>query len=117
VKVDVSNAVKAFAADVTITRRAAPTFVLGRKVDGAETTLVIKGVVYPLSGRDYDVMPEGLVDKAEFKLVTTETVYTADGAADRLPDLISWNGRSYVAHALGEWTQHGGFQELVLVLE
>lgn len=93
-------------ASYTVTRTAESTLLLGRRVDGAVTSVSLVAVVQPVTGREIQILPE-LQHGEETKVIYTLTqLYTREPGFE--PDSISVDGESYDVTRVDKFTQLSG---------
>lgn len=105
---DLSDVIEALATgDYTVTRSAATTFSQGRRVAGASSTFEVRAVVYPVTGRALDRLPEGLRSHETIAVVTQTELRSLD--ATKEPDLVTYQGAQYQVAILERWKPSGNF--------
>lgn len=80
--------------NITVTSRAAGSYVAGDWVDGAETSRTIKAVLQPLSARELQQLPEAWRTRARWKLYSAARLKTVDVYAETQADFVSWSDPS-----------------------
>ena len=80
----------------------------GKFVEGATTETAVQLVTAPISGRDRQVLPEGLRSLNVRKFWLREAV-TAVVEGEQAGDVIRYDGADYRAVMVEDW---GGFQEV-----
>ncbi len=87
--------------DVTIIRRAPGSRgVDGIWQEGAESTLIVKGSIQPLSGKELRQLTEGRRMGGRLKLYTKAELKTVNQDTAQNADLIEYNGRRYLVEDL-----------------
>lgn len=102
----------------TVTRvSAATTFVKGRPVAPTTTTLEIRGVYQPMSGRERMLVPENIRDRelAKFYVSDSNLLETVDVVGKERADRIAIGSFNYVVHSEFDWVAMGGYKKYVLV--
>ena len=91
-----------------MTRRAATTYPLGIRTDGAETVSTIKASIQALTGKALERLPEGQRARATHVCYTHPgtPLQTVDLTAKTPPDLIEYLGQTYEVIVAEDWTQH-----------
>ncbi len=100
---------------MTFTRHAAGTrdATSGLYVPGSTSTLSAQVSLQPLSMREVQLLPEGIRQKAAWKLYTGTALQIADPTANALADQFTKNGKVYEITSLGEWDTHGDYNKYV----
>ncbi len=113
---DAADLIASFASgDYTVTRRAKATYVQGRTVPGATSTLTINASVQSSEGRDLLRLPEGR------RSVDTQVVYTVTQllvGAQNAPyesDLISIDGGTWEVQHCEKWVADTYYRALIQV--
>ena len=105
---DLSDAVLMLASGTyTVTRRGSTTLVNGRRTAPSTSTLSVRALAYPMSGRDKLSLPEGLRTRETMAVVTVEELQTAEGSVE--PDLISIDGDTFEVQKVERWDKLGKF--------
>lgn len=92
----------------TVTRTAAPTVVDGYAVAGASSTFQVVAVVVPLSGRDLQSLPEGLLATDSRKVITATQL--------RPTDVVTIDSEPWAVYGIdGPYTLRGGTHYNALV--
>lgn len=91
-------------------RRAAGSFTAGRYAQGAESNVNITGSMQPLSARDIERLPDGIRERAEFKLFTISTLQTGEMA-----DRTTYNTIVYEIQSVKDWKAQGNYNVYVMV--
>lgn len=94
-----------------ITRPGPTTYTNGRRNAPSSTTFEVRGVVYPISGRALDRLPEGLRTHEAIALVTQTELRTASATGEA--DLVTYAGTSYQVQAVDRWRPSGNFYRAV----
>lgn len=95
------------ATTLTVTRRAAGSYVAGVWTPGATSTLTVEGSLQPMTGRELLLLPEGERTRARWKLYTETELRTADETTTTEADRVSWNGRSLVVVRVQDYSHVG----------
>lgn len=93
----------------TVERAAAGSRVNGRWVDGAASTLTLRGSWQPMSSREREQLPEGYRTKHVAKLYTDcdqPLLTCVDLATATRQDVILRDGRRYEVIAVADWSDH-----------
>ncbi len=93
--INAANLISRFSEAITITRKAAGTYVNGVYVDGAVSTISAIGSIQPLSGREQLSLMELQHAKEIYKLYTSTEVFTVDEGTGKKADLVSFRGKVY----------------------
>lgn len=91
-----------FATTYVVKRKAAGTFTNGRWVEGAETTITIKGDLQTLAQEEMQELPEGRSFNQTFKLYTESLLNTVsdENSTPKInPDIVLINNDRYEAIA------------------
>jgi hypothetical protein len=97
----------------TVTRKAAPSLVKGKRVAGTTSALTIEALVHPVAGRELQRLPEGLRSRevisifSKTELRTVQVVAGAETACEA--DSIRYQGRDYEIQVVEPWDETGGF--------
>lgn len=105
---DLGDAVDALATGIyLVTRAGATTYTQGRPVAAASSSLEIRAMVYPVTGRTLDRLPEGLRTHETIAVVTRTELKSLQ--ATKTPDLVTYKGAQYQVAMLEDWKASGGF--------
>lgn len=105
---DLSDVIESLATgDYTVTRFAATTFTQGRRNAPASSTFEVRAVVYPVSGRSLDRLPEGLRSHETIAVVTETELKSLELTKE--PDLVTYQGAQYQVAVLERWKPSGNF--------
>jgi hypothetical protein len=95
---------------LTVTRRAARTVVNGVYVPGDEETFTLRpAVVYPASGRQLALLPEGQRTSEAVTIFTKCQLRGAKDPAGYAPDRVTYRGTIYEIQLAGDWAAPGGY--------
>ena len=109
---DLSDVVDQLATGIySVTRSGPTTFTKGRRDAPTTSTLEVRAVVYPVSGRTLDRLPEGLRTHEAISIVTKTELKTAETGGE--PDKISVNGGLYQVQAVDRWQPSGNFYRVL----
>ena len=102
---------------VSITRRAAGTHdaTSGLYVQGADSAVVATASLQPLSMREIEALPEGIRQRASFKLYTATELHPTDPTTQALGDQFTHNGITYEVTGLQNWSTHGGYFKYIAI--
>lgn len=88
----------------TVTRTPAATFVDGWAVPGTATTLSIEAGVYPLTGRELEVMSEGQHGSEVRQLYTLTELWTRTPTHE--PDQVTVDGELWTVQRLDKYPSY-----------
>lgn len=91
---------------ITLTTRAAGSYVAGVWTPGEATTSTILGSPQPLTGRQREKLPEGLRTKQTLRLFTTAVLSPLSIAGPTACDQVTIDGRLYDVDVLSDWSKH-----------
>ena len=101
---DVTDIIADVSETVTVTRYAAPTIVAGRSVAGATSTVAIVACVQPLSSRELQFLPEGMVARGVRKVFTTTQLLCLP-----MPDRFAYGGEVWEIVEERDWGYQGNY--------
>ena len=81
--------------DVSVTREAAPTVVVGDIVRGAAETFTIRAHVQPVKGPELANYPEGMRTRRAIRLYTETALRAVDDEAGTPPDRLTYDGATF----------------------
>ncbi len=110
---DLSSVILDFASDYTVTRyTGVGSYSDGVHVPPASSTLTVKAVVQPMSGRELERLPEGL------RAGEVQVVYSLERlrakAPNETPDQISIGGASWQVETSEDWQVLGNYYRSVV---
>lgn len=105
---DLSDAVDALATgEYLVTRPGTTTYVQGRPVEAASASFEIRAMIYPVTGRTLDRLPEGLRTHETIAVVTKTELKSLQ--TTKAPDLVTYQGAQYQVAMLESWKSSGNF--------
>jgi hypothetical protein len=104
-----------FSEPITITRKAAGSYVNGIFVAGAVSSISATASVQPLNGREQVTLSELQRAKETLKMYTSTEVFVSNEAAGRSADLVSLRGRVYEVQRVEPWEYDFSFFKAILV--
>lgn len=109
------NLVKAFASPTPVYRLRRGHTTLdadGFIVTAAPQRVQIKAVIYPATGRDVEVMPEGKRTEEIIHVISTTELRTASPGANP-SDQIEYQGKTYEVSLLKDWNANANFYSVL----
>lgn len=95
---DAAAALDRRASPLTITRQGAGSYVSGIWTPGADGTITIQAVIQPLSGKERQLMPEGIRDSGKWRVWSRNEIMNGDR--------LTINGTVCVIIAVEVWPSH-----------
>lgn len=90
----------------TVTRRVAETYVDGLPVAGSPSTLSVRAVIQPATGRDLQQLPEAQFGTEIRKMFTTVEIMTR--TPTHAPDVVTIDGESWEVINVARWQARTG---------
>lgn len=98
--------------EYTVTRyTVGQAFTAGNLNVPASTPLPIVAMIQPASGRDLQLLDEGLRSSQVIVVFTKTELLTANEAIQQLPDKISYRSQLFQVERVEPWEETGGFFE------
>lgn len=110
-----ANLISRFSEPITITRKAAGTYVNGLYVAGATSTISAVGSIQPLSGREQLSLMSLQHAKEIYKLYTSTEIFTVDEGTGKTADLVSFQGKVFEVQKVEKWEYDFSFFKAFLV--
>lgn len=111
---DLSSVIESFASTYTVTRSSASAYGADGRLDaGTTSTLTVRAVVQPVTGRDLKRLPEGLRTD-DVRQVFTATELKTQGAGQD-PDSIAIGGEDYEVQTVERWADLGGYWRAIVM--
>lgn len=92
---------------ISVSRRAAGSYVNGVWVPGAASVLSMEASVQPLSPREAQKLPEGERIKESRKLYLNEELFPNDDATQKSADIVTIDGVQFQVFSCEPWTGLG----------
>lgn len=101
-----------FAQEFTLLRSTG-NFVDGRWVENPKTTVVMTGVITPMSARELQQMPEADRVIGSINIYTLQPLYTTTGGSpQRTSDQILWKGHYYKLFQINDYSDFGFYHSI-----
>lgn len=114
----VGSAIDNFATTpISVIKHTAGTYTNGRFTEGTTTAQEQKVSVQPMTGRDLQLLPEGLRVRNSIVVFSREELKTADTALKVPADQVVYKSRTYEVHTSEDWSDHGGFYRTICIQE
>ena len=90
-----------------VTRQSPAAFVDGIATESADppTVFSVEAVVFPVTGRELQLLPEGLRERENMRLICKGELRT--GGATNAPDIVAVDGADYDVTMVERWRPHG----------
>lgn len=103
---------------ILIERFAQGAFVKGRYVPGSKShSIPCASVVHPSTGKDQELLPQGVRNRESVIVYTKEAIQTADQEAGTPADRLWINNRRYEVFNVEDWSINGGYFKSMAALE
>jgi hypothetical protein len=101
---------------LTATRYSPGSYVDGLWVDGGTEQVAFDPVaVMPLTGKEVEVLPEGLRSKNAIQLLSTVQPKAADESAGSKGDAFTYDGQTFEVRVVENWSALAGYWRAVAV--
>ena len=115
---DAGDCIDSIASKIVITRvSAATTFVKGRPVAPATTSVTVKAVIQPVTGRERQQLPENIRDAEMVKMYVdnNDLLQTVDITTRERADRFLYRSRNYVVQTEFDWELLGGYRKYIAI--
>jgi hypothetical protein len=112
---DLAGAVSEFAIWMDVFRFAAPTIVAGRVQESPkEKRIRVHGSLQPLTGKELQLLPEGMRNQGVMVLFTKTKLLTVSTSECKLPDEVRHGGVCYEVTQVDDWGALGNYYRVLL---
>jgi hypothetical protein len=78
------------------------------------STTQVKGSLQPMTGRELQLLPEGLRNRGVWKFYSQTSFQTADVAECGVPDRLVFDGVTYEVHQVDPWDHVADYFKIIL---
>ena len=107
--IDLSGAVLRFAVDYTIRGQSAGAYVSGEWVEGVETSRTVQAVIYPMTGKELQRLPENERTQGALTIFAAEALQTAQQSAATPAEVLEYKGADYEMDKVEAWEDQGSY--------
>ena len=98
-----SDLISRFSEAITITRKAAGTYVSGVYIPGVTSSINAIASIQPLNGKELQALPELQHAKEVYKIYTSTELLTVNDALGTRADIVSFGGKTFEVQKVEPW--------------